>query len=360
MKTGLRILVIFLVMIFIWRILQQSPQEITLPREEVWTVMGTVASLRTPGSGREHFPAMLQIAKDTFDEVNTALSVYNPKSELSTLHTKGIIDPMSDITRDFLHVAMDMTARSLGFFDPTLLPVIQLWGFSGGERPSPLPTSAQIQNALDRPTLSELEITPTSARFLGNPGHIDPGGIAKGFALDRAFEKITQKFPGVDFLLNLGGEMRAKGAAGPDRAWRIGVQNPFDKNAAIGVIRLPDNHAVATSGHYERYFEKNGIRYAHIIDPRTGSPVTGMAGVTVLAPNSTYADVLSTALFVAGLDHAKHLLDAFPGTEALLIPDRKPIEIYVTQGLKPWFDALPAFQNHVQLLPGSPEPAMEF
>ncbi len=351
MKHALRLIVSILVILFIVHLFQRPPQPMAAPREEVWLVMGTVASLRVPATEREHFPEMLQIAKDTFATVNTKLSMYQPESELARLQQNGYLDPISPLTHAFLKTAIEMTARADGFFDPTLLPVIQLWGFSGGKTPTNLPTSQQISTALHRPRLSDLQLSATEARYAAKPAPIDPGGIAKGFALDLAFDKIQEVFPASHFLLNLGGEMRAKGMAETDRPWRIGIQHPFEKQATIGRINMPHNFAVATSGHYERFFYINGERYAHILDPATGWPAKGMAGVTVLSPSSTEADVLSTALFVAGLENASKLLNAFPASEALLIPDREPITLYVTPGLQKWFEPLPPFQNRIKIIP---------
>ncbi len=350
MKYALRLIVIILVILFMFHLFQRHPRSITAPREEIWIVMGTVASLRTSAAHREQFPQMLQIAKETFEAVNSKLSVYQPDSELSRLHRDGELDPMSDLTHAFLTTTIEMTTRANGFFDPTLLPVIQLWGFSGGETPTQVPSNNQISDALQRPLLSSLQLHPTHAYFANEPAFIDPGGIAKGFALDRAFRKIRKAFPDASFLLNLGGEMRAKGMAEPGRPWRIGIQHPFEKQAAIGRINLPDEFAVATSGHYERYIELKGVRYAHIIDPSTGWPAKGMAGVTVLSPNSTEADILSTALFVAGLENAPRLLQAFPESEVLLIPDRQPIELHITPGLQAWFEPLPTFRDSINIL----------
>ncbi len=348
MKLVYRAIVLLCIILFFWYLLQRTPRKITAPREEIWIVMGTVASLRTPASEREHFPVMLQIAKDTFDAVNRKLSVYDPDSELSVLHREGALSPISPLTKSFLTTTIEMTEKANDFFDPSLLPVIQLWGFSGGVTPTNLPTADQIADALDSPRIADLSIDQTGARYAGKPAHIDPGGIAKGFALDLAFEKIEQQFPDAHFLLNLGGEMRAKGKAEADRPWQIGIQHPFEKQAAIGIIRVPSRFAVATSGHYERYTEIEGERYAHIIDPQTGWPVSGMAGVTVLSPNSTEADVLSTALFVAGEQQANPLRKRFPESEAILIPDREPIEIYMTPGMQAWFEPYPAFRDNIQ------------
>lgn len=353
MKHVYRIIVIVFVLIFLLFLFRRPSSPITTPREEVWMVMGTVASLRTPAKEREHFSDMLEIARETFSDVNQKLSVYDPESELSILHQEGELDSMSPLTRTFLETTKEMTAKAEGYFDATLLPVIQLWGFSGGDTPTNVPSADEIADALDRPLLSSLQIEDTKAYFDGPPAHIDPGGIAKGLALDLAFENIQQAFPEAHFLLNLGGEMRASGMAEEDRPWRIAIQHPFEERAIIGVISLPDTTAVATSGHYERYTEIDGKRYAHIINPATGWPVEDTAGVTVLSPNSTEADVLSTGLFVAGLDGAADLLATFPQSEAIIIPDRQPIEIYTTDGLKEHFDPYPDVKDHLHPLPNS-------
>ncbi|MFU8780561.1 MAG: FAD:protein FMN transferase [Kiritimatiellia bacterium] len=350
MKHSLRIAVLIIIAALGLLFLQRQPRQIDIPREETWTVMGTVASLKTPGTARPHFPEMLALAKDIFDEVNTHLSVYVPTSELSRLNQNGILKPATELTREFLQITTQMTTRSQNFFDTSLLPVIQLWGFSGGKTPVHIPTDQQINQALQRTTIHELLIDESGAYFPQTPGHIDPGGIAKGFALDRAFIKLRETFPDADFLLNLGGEMRVQGHAAPHRGWRIAVQHPFEQGATIGVVNVPSGFAIATSGHYERYVELAGTRYAHIIDPATGWPVQGMAGVTVLCPNATEADVLSTALFVAGITQAQMLLRSFPDSHALLIPDREPLQIYLSSRMADWFEPTPQYRNSILLL----------
>ena len=351
MKNVLRGLVVLLIVLLGTQFLRRNPEAITAPREEIWLIMGTVASLRTPATARAAFPEMLQIAENTFADVNATLSVYDPESELSRLNANGLLEPVSDLTRKFLVTTQQMTKRTGGRFDPTLLPVIQLWGFSGGVTPESLPTEAEILQALSRSGLAHLVIEDERVHYPERPSHIDSGGIAKGFALDRAYDAIRQAFPDVAFLLNLGGEIRVQGKAEPGRAWRIGVQHPLRNDATIGVISVPSAQAVSTSGHYERYFVQDGIRYAHIIDPATGWPVTGMAGVTVLCPNATEADVLSTALFVAGMQDAKILLQSFPDSHALLIPDREPLEIYLSDGMQEWFEPAPEFRANIRPFP---------
>jgi len=352
MKRILLILVVLLSIASGILLVRHRSTRIQIPREELWTVMGTVASLRVPAEARPAFTGLLQIARNHFAEVNNKLSVYHPASELSRLNTQGHLAPASDLTRAFLHTLTQTTARTSGYFDPTLLPVIQLWGFSGGIPPDPLPTPAAITNALSKTGLPDFIVTPESICSSAQAAPIDPGGIAKGFALDLAFDAMQATFPETPFLLNLGGEIRVQGQAEPRRPWRIGVQHPLQKGATIGVVTIPDSYAISTSGHYERYFVHEGTRYAHIIDPATGWPVTGMAGVTVLCPNATEADVLSTALFVAGIQNASILLRAFPDAHVLMIPDREPIEIHISAGMGEWFQPAPPYRDRVRRLSG--------
>ena len=144
----------------------------------------------------------------------------------------------------------------------------------------------------------------------------DLGAIAKGFAVDAAWRDVTGTFGTSDLLLDLGGNLRVVGGS-----WRTGVRNPFGSSYAA-VIVLTNGEAVATSGNYERFVEKDGVRYSHILDGRTGTPVSGMAGVTVIAPSATLADGLSTTLFVLGPEKGSAFLRRWhPGVAALWIPD---------------------------------------
>jgi FAD:protein FMN transferase len=140
-----------------------------------------------------------------------------------------------------------------------------------------------------------------------------------------------------DFMVNLGGNIRCHGQPCRGEPWTIGVRNPFNTGEIIGTLRLTNGMAVATSGNYER-FVVIGIRaYAHIMDPRTGYPVSGMAGVTVVTTNGVQSDALSTALFVLGVDGSKAALSRVGSCEALFIPNQEPLKIVTTPGLPSLF-----------------------
>ena len=143
---------------------------------------------------------------------------------------------------------------------------------------------------------------------------MDLGAVAKGFAVDRAWEALGGK---IDLLLDLGGNLRAFGGN-----WRTGVRNPFEQDKLAAAFDLRPGEAVATSGNYERFVERDGVRYSHILDARTGKPTTGIAGVTVVAASAMLADGLSTTLFVLGPEAGMEFLERhYPGTAALWIPD---------------------------------------
>jgi thiamine biosynthesis lipoprotein len=129
------------------------------------------------------------------------------------------------------------------------------------------------------------------------------------------------------------------------------VRNPFEKEGLVGILRLPDGLATATSGNYEQFIELDGVRYTHIIDPRTGFPTRGMAGVTVVSPTATEADALSTALFILGPEEGQRTLERCPGSRALWIPDRQPIEILVGRGLEGIFEPASGYAGAVKPLP---------
>jgi thiamine biosynthesis lipoprotein len=135
-----------------------------------------------------------------------------------------------------------------------------------------------------------------------------------------------------NILVNLGGNMRCRGDGGGRDGWVLGIRNPFNRDAILGSVRLTDGMAVATSGHYERFVVMEGKKYAHIMDPRTGRPVVGMAGVTVIAPKAGDADVLSTTLFVLGPEEGQKLLTRFPGAHALFVPDEQPPRLIMSPG----------------------------
>ena len=204
-----------------------------------------------------------------------------------------------------------------GAFDPSLGPVSRLWNLSAGE--PRLPPAPEIAQAMTKVGLDRIEIdSATGTVRLSEPGMaLDLGGIAKGYALDRA-RLVIENFGVKAALVNAGGDILAVGEKAPGKPWRVGVQDPRSGNAMVAVASVKDK-IIVTSGDYERFFVKNGKRYHHILDPRTGYPATGLRSVTIVATDGLTADALATAVLVLGPDEGLKLVESIQGIEALLI-----------------------------------------
>lgn len=313
--------------------------------------MGTFAAISLPASESGRLPEATTKAKAVMAELDQRLSVYKPDSEISRLNAAagtGTVS-MSEGAITLLRRVRHYSEASGGAFDPTLGPVIRAWGFSGGRKPAAVLDTETLRPLLERTGWRHLQVLDTHAALVQPGMFLDLGGIAKGYAVDRVFEALdTNHYPGV--LIDLGGNVRCRGESRPGTPWRIGVRNPFAREELVGVLTIPSGMAVATSGNYERFVEIDGKRYAHIIDPRSGQPVTGMASVTVVSPDGTESDALSTALFVAGPGTAKDILARLPGNEALFIPDEQPPRLLATPGFRRLFEPLPEWAERLNSL----------
>ncbi len=310
--------------------------------------MGTFASLTVVATGHASLDDPADTARRVFDALNSALSAYLPDSDIARLNRAGTNTvTLGPAARAVIEVCREYHALSHGAFDPTVMPLVRLWGFSGAPAPRNLPTPDAIADARARTGLAHLEVIGTDARFDRDGMSIDLGGIAKGYAVDRVYEELLRAAAPPPILINLGGNIRCHGARGKRHAWRIGVRNPFDHEAIVGVLELPDGMATATSGNYERFVTIDGKRYSHIIDPTTGFPSTGMAGVTVLSVTATEADALSTSLFIAGPEAGARMLADRPRCGAIFIPDRQPIELWITPAFDRRFTPAPALASHL-------------
>jgi len=221
--------------------------------------------------------------------------------------------------------ALSMSRESEGAFNPLVGSLMAAWGFGNGATPSEPPSQEALQAATLLADWHAIQFNAENrpcTLYLPRKGmKLDLGAIAKGYAVDIAYEKLTHAGY-TNILIDLGGNLRAMGEAAPGRGgWRTGIRNPFAEEICIAQFLLTNGEAVATSGNYERFVEINGIRYAHIMDARTGKPVRGMAGVTVIAPSAMLADALSTTLFVLGAEKGRELLKRYPNCEAIWIPD---------------------------------------
>ena len=254
------------------------------------------------------------------------LSVTENSSDVALLNCGGY-KRISDETDELLHSALAISERTGGAFDPTVYPLVRLWGFT--EATQRVPSQDELQAALSHIGIENVDAQDGFAE-LKNGAQLDFGGIAKGYAAERC-SSILQASGVEAALLALGGNVQTVGSKPDGTPWAIGIADPAQPEQSLATLRFTGSLALVTSGGYQRYFEENGVRYHHILDPKTGMPAqSGLASVTVLAQSGTLADALSTALFVMGLDEATEFWRASDDFEAVFITDDG--EIYATAG----------------------------
>ncbi len=285
-----------------------------------WPAMGTVAEFSP--RGKDGFKARDCVAA-IFREVETNLSVFVTDSAVARLNRGETVcvatnSPLVEV----LSLALETAEASGGAFDPTVNPLMRAWGFRGGTPSVPAPSV--LSNALATVGWKRVTCLPAedgALRIFAGGTELDFGAIAKGYAVDRAFDALVANGH-TNFLLNLGGNIRVCGSPAADRTdWNIAVRDPSGRHPPSPLPRpLKSGEAVATSGSYERFVEIDGHRYSHIIDPRTGQPVADeLASVSVIAPSASLADAYSTTLFVLGREGGSAFLKGRPGGTAVFI-----------------------------------------
>ena len=308
--------------------------------------MGGVATVTTGASCSQHIEAITAKVRTLLEHLESELSAHRSDSFVSLLAKNAGVAaiPVSEDTYRVIGLSRQFDDLSDGASDVTVAPLMKLWGFGRTSGRGEIPSDKAIRELL--PLVDHRRIIlKNQTAFLPVQGMaVDLGGIAKGYAVDRAFDLCRQA--GVeDFIVDLSGNLRVSGRPHWGESWEIGVRNPFNRFGIIGRVTLPSGMAVASSGSYERFIEVACQRYSHVINPRTGFPTEGTAGVTVLAKDATTADGLSTSFFVDGLRGAKGLLRKLPSVDVLIIPDKYPAEFWLTAGFEKVFDPVPEYSK---------------
>ena len=284
-----------------------------------------------PEQGRKAIATVLR----EFDRMHRAYHAWQP-SELTGVNAAfaaGRSHQVSPEMAEFMTEAQALAAQGDYLFDPGIGGLIKLWGFHADEFEARLPDPTAIEAWRgQRPSLADLVITGTTVSTRNPALALDFGGYLKGVALDRAAAILREQ--GIrNALINIGGNVLALGSK-EGRKWRIGIQHPRQPGP-LATVMLDDGEAIGTSGDYQRYFELDGKRYAHLIDPRTGWPVNHTQAVTVLIPAGAKAGTLSDAaskpIFVAGPDGWRAMADKMQ-TPLVMRVDRDN-RIFVTEAL---------------------------
>ena len=303
-------------------------------RKESRTVfaLGTVCSIQLfTEKPQSKADTVLQICTRRLEELERHLSA---NAEISTLidinKASGVsaVNVPADIYPLFER-AMFFAEKTDGAFNPVIGGIVKLWniGFENARKPE----DRDIRDALFRTGYKDVQLTGTAV-FLKKAGmKLDLGAIAKGFAADE-LTRIVRQAGIAHAVIDIGGTISAVGKRPDGKRWNIGIRDPRVQQGQPVISVLIESCSISTSGSYERYFEQDGVRYHHIIDPATGYPVrNNMIAVSVFSDSATDADALSTACFVLGYEKAVKLLAELPDTEALFIFDDNSVR--TTAGL---------------------------
>lgn len=258
------------------------------------------------------------------------MSTYKPESQLSAVNAHAFERPVT-VDPEIINVvarALEFSRLSDGAFDITYASVGYLYDYRAHRRPS----GEQVAAALPGIDYRQVQVDRenNTIRFLREGVRIDVGGIGKGHAVDRSIEALRDL--GIKHaMVNAGGDTRLLGDR-RGKPWIVGVRDP--RNDGKMVTRLPlENEAISTSGDYERYFEEDGVRYHHILVPGTGDVARAVRSATVIGPDATLTDGLSTTVFVLGVERGMELVSRLPGVEAVIVD--KDGRIFYSDGLTP-------------------------
>jgi len=284
--------------------------------ESTQIALGTFVTVKVHAESGPDAESLVRRAFWEIRRVEGVMSPHLPGSELCTLNSRagGGWVRVSDELRGLLERCLEYSELSKGAFDATVGPISELWGFSS-DSPA-LPEPSRIAELLPLVGYRKLDLSEDRVRFRLPGMKLDLGGAAKGYAVDRALE-LLRASGARGALVNAGGDLGYFGTKPGGGSWRVAIAHPRDEGVLVEVDGLKFE-AVATSGDYQRFFIKDGVRYHHILDPLTGYPARACVSSTVWARSVTDADILSTAVFVMGPEKGLRLIEGLPGAEALV------------------------------------------
>ncbi len=285
--------------------------------EEARFLMGTLARIQVSAPTKVKAAQCAAEGFRVLDLADSVFSTWRPDSELSHINNQAGKGPIhiSDAMAWVLSAALDMSRRSKGAFDPTVLPLVELWGFRNSQ-PGPAPSKSAVSRCLQAVGTHLVKYHATNQTVeLSNPlTRLDFGGIAKGAALDQAAAAMM-KNGAAGGMIDLGGGLLVFGET---HEQKVGVVNPLDPHHPLSIIPLSKG-SVATSGQYERFRFHDEKTWGHILDPRTGQPCGQALSITVVTLSALLADALATACFVLGPAEGLRLLEDTPGCEGLIL-----------------------------------------
>lgn len=335
-KKIIKRLSIFLLLIFSLVILGgcSKDNKVTEPLSKSEVLMGTVVTVSLYDSNDEE---ILNKAFNKVKELEATLSINENGTLVDEINDEAGIKPVKvyDDTYNIIKKAIEYSKLSNGLFDISVGPIVKLWNIGLPE--ARVPSQEEIDEKLPLIGYNDIEIDDSNKTiFLKRKGMmIDLGGIAKGYTADVISDILTKE--GVkSAIINLGGNVFAHGKKVNGDDWKIGIQNPFTERGGIVGTITTSNKSVVTSGIYERYIEKDGVKYHHILSPSTGYPYDNeIAGITIVSDKSVDGDALSTSVFAMGVEEGMNFVNTLDGIDAIFIT--KDYKVYITDGLKSIF-----------------------
>ena len=308
----LPLFLLILVGLTVWRLGFQEEGDL---HEFSGPTMGTTYSVKLvdPELTNEARAQIAQAIEARLATVNGLMSTWDPDSELSRFNRSTSTDPfrVSHETLEVFRVAREVSDLTAGAFDVTVGPLVAAWGFGATDRAPVEPPGGELEALRRRVGYRRVALDPASRSLSkSHSGTVcDLSAIAKGFGVDEVARELLERGQR-NFLIDVGGELRAVGERRPGRAWRVAIEQPQATQRSIfGVLELRDA-SLATSGDYRNYFEQDGVRMAHLIDPRTGRPIAhALASVSVVDEVAVRADALATGLGVLGPDEGYALAE---------------------------------------------------
>lgn len=300
--------------------------------KETRTAMYTMVTITVLSSSEERAKMAIDEVHKELARLAKLLNFYAADSELTTINAKAGIEPVR-VSPDTLEIIKDAVLAgeaTQGGFDVTVGPLVRLWDFTKKSRP----TEAQAKAKLPLVGYRNIVIdSAASTVFLKTTGvQIDLGGIIKGFAADKAVEVLKKN--GIDDgIVAIAGDIKTFGHQPDGQAWRIGIQNPRQKGEDDQLLATIDllTRGISTSGDYQRFFIENGVRYHHLLNPKTGFPESLCQSVTVIAPSAALSDSLATGIFIIGPEKGMAVLKKL-GIDGIIVAANG--QVLVTEGIK--------------------------
>lgn len=268
-------------------------------------------------------------------EFDKALSTYRPDSELSLFNLSHAIRFQSPYFYPVLKKSEEVYEATEGLFDPTVMPLVEAYGF--GPKGRKAAAGFDLDSVMQLVGFRQISFDSTSVRKSKEGVRLDFNAIAQGYSVDVICDFLHSA--GVtDYLVEVGGELRGSGSKPDGSAWVVGISDPLKPSDLLATVRI-ENRAMATSGNYRNYYEKDGVSYTHIINPINGKPgISDILSVTVFASDAMTADAFATACILMGIDRLKEKLPGLPGLGVFavyVLPNGKT-DTYISEDLLPF------------------------